>query len=85
MKNGECNVVQSNVAKRRRRYLADIFTTMVISINFLLLSSYLIFIFVNKGGHSVALDGFDLHGQLHSQLARFCRTLVAYLLHARGP
>lgn len=29
MKNGECNVVQSNVAKRRRRYLADIFTTMV--------------------------------------------------------
>jgi hypothetical protein len=29
LKNGECNVVQSNVAKRRRRYLADIFTTMV--------------------------------------------------------
>ena len=29
MKNGECNVVQTNVAKRRRRYLADIFTTMV--------------------------------------------------------
>lgn len=50
-----------------------------------LLLSYLIFIFVNKGGHSVALDGFDLHGQLHSQLARFCRALVAYLLHARRP
>ena len=29
LKNGECNVVQNNVAKRRRRYLADIFTTMV--------------------------------------------------------
>uniref|UniRef100_T1JKB6 Uncharacterized protein n=1 Tax=Strigamia maritima TaxID=126957 RepID=T1JKB6_STRMM len=28
-KNGDCNVVQQNVAKRRRRYLADIFTTMV--------------------------------------------------------
>lgn len=28
-KNGDCNVVQQNVAKRKRRYLADIFTTMV--------------------------------------------------------
>ncbi|KAM8706473.1 hypothetical protein ACLKA7_010703 [Drosophila subpalustris] len=28
-KHGECNVVQGNVAKRRRRYLQDIFTTLV--------------------------------------------------------
>ncbi|XP_049800395.1 G protein-activated inward rectifier potassium channel 3-like isoform X1 [Schistocerca nitens] len=28
-KNGDCNVVQGNVAKRRRRYLQDIFTTLV--------------------------------------------------------
>ncbi|XP_071518910.1 ATP-sensitive inward rectifier potassium channel 12-like isoform X2 [Panulirus ornatus] len=28
-KNGECNVSPSNVAKRRRRYLQDIFTTLV--------------------------------------------------------
>ncbi|XP_026317812.1 G protein-activated inward rectifier potassium channel 3-like isoform X2 [Hyposmocoma kahamanoa] len=28
-KHGECNVVQWNVAKRRRRYLQDIFTTLV--------------------------------------------------------
>ncbi|KAK7081684.1 Inward rectifier potassium channel activity protein [Halocaridina rubra] len=28
-KNGECNVCPSNVAKRRRRYLQDIFTTLV--------------------------------------------------------
>ncbi|XP_076058166.1 uncharacterized protein LOC143035250 isoform X2 [Oratosquilla oratoria] len=28
-KNGECNVTQTNVAKRRRRYLQDIFTTLV--------------------------------------------------------
>lgn len=28
-KNGDCNVTQANVAKRRRRYLADIFTTLV--------------------------------------------------------
>ncbi|XP_050302286.1 G protein-activated inward rectifier potassium channel 3-like isoform X2 [Anthonomus grandis grandis] len=28
-KNGECNVVQGNVAKRRRKYLQDIFTTLV--------------------------------------------------------
>lgn len=28
-KNGDCNVMQENVAKRRRRYLADIFTTLV--------------------------------------------------------
>ncbi|XP_066953840.1 ATP-sensitive inward rectifier potassium channel 12-like isoform X7 [Macrobrachium rosenbergii] len=28
-KNGECNVTPSNVAKRRRRYLQDIFTTLV--------------------------------------------------------
>ncbi|XP_033215316.1 inward rectifier potassium channel 2-like isoform X2 [Belonocnema kinseyi] len=29
LKHGECNVVQGNVAKRRRRYLQDIFTTLV--------------------------------------------------------
>lgn len=28
-KNGDCNVIQGNVAKRRRRYLQDIFTTLV--------------------------------------------------------
>ncbi|XP_062560595.1 G protein-activated inward rectifier potassium channel 3-like isoform X5 [Armigeres subalbatus] len=28
-KQGDCNVVQGNVAKRRRRYLQDIFTTLV--------------------------------------------------------
>ncbi|XP_076161600.1 ATP-sensitive inward rectifier potassium channel 12 isoform X2 [Ptiloglossa arizonensis] len=28
-KHGDCNVVQGNVAKRRRRYLQDIFTTLV--------------------------------------------------------
>uniref|UniRef100_A0A8D8VMJ5 ATP-sensitive inward rectifier potassium channel 12 n=1 Tax=Cacopsylla melanoneura TaxID=428564 RepID=A0A8D8VMJ5_9HEMI len=28
-KHGDCNVVQENVAKRRRRYLQDIFTTLV--------------------------------------------------------
>ncbi|XP_063234501.1 ATP-sensitive inward rectifier potassium channel 12-like isoform X2 [Bacillus rossius redtenbacheri] len=28
-KNGDCNVVQGRVAKRRRRYLQDIFTTLV--------------------------------------------------------
>ncbi|XP_059473830.1 G protein-activated inward rectifier potassium channel 3-like [Neocloeon triangulifer] len=28
-KGGDCNVTQSNVAKRRRRYLQDIFTTLV--------------------------------------------------------
>ncbi|XP_063696767.1 G protein-activated inward rectifier potassium channel 3 isoform X2 [Culicoides brevitarsis] len=28
-KSGDCNVVQGNVAKRRRRYLQDIFTTLV--------------------------------------------------------
>lgn len=28
-KHGDCNVVQWNVAKRRRRYLQDIFTTLV--------------------------------------------------------
>lgn len=28
-KGGECNVLQANVAKRRRRYLQDIFTTLV--------------------------------------------------------
>jgi len=28
-KNGECNVTKANVAKRRRRYLQDIFTTLV--------------------------------------------------------
>lgn len=28
-KHGDCNVVQANVAKRRRRYLQDIFTTLV--------------------------------------------------------
>lgn len=28
-KNGDCNVVQQNVAKRKRRYLADIFTTLI--------------------------------------------------------
>lgn len=28
-KNGECNVVQGNVAKRRRRYMQDLFTTLV--------------------------------------------------------
>ncbi|XP_011875773.1 PREDICTED: ATP-sensitive inward rectifier potassium channel 12-like isoform X2 [Vollenhovia emeryi] len=28
-KHGDCNIVQGNVAKRRRRYLQDIFTTLV--------------------------------------------------------
>ncbi|XP_046754066.1 uncharacterized protein LOC124416780 isoform X1 [Diprion similis] len=28
-KHGDCNVIQGNVAKRRRRYLQDIFTTLV--------------------------------------------------------
>lgn len=28
-KQGDCNVIQGNVAKRRRRYLQDIFTTLV--------------------------------------------------------
>lgn len=28
-KHGECNVVQGNVAKRRRRYMQDLFTTLV--------------------------------------------------------
>lgn len=28
-KHGDCNVVQGNVAKRRRRYMQDIFTTLV--------------------------------------------------------
>lgn len=28
-KHGDCNVVQGNVAKRRRKYLQDIFTTLV--------------------------------------------------------
>jgi potassium inwardly-rectifying channel subfamily J len=28
-KHGDCNVVQANVAKRRRKYLQDIFTTLV--------------------------------------------------------
>lgn len=28
-KNGECNVSHSNIRKRRRRYLSDIFTTLV--------------------------------------------------------
>lgn len=28
-KHGDCNVVQEHVAKRRRRYLQDIFTTLV--------------------------------------------------------
>ncbi|CAH0563765.1 unnamed protein product [Brassicogethes aeneus] len=50
-KHGDCNVVQGNVAKRRRRYLQDIFTTLVdaqwrwtlavFSLNFLL--SWLLF------------------------------------------
>ncbi|KAG8234716.1 hypothetical protein J437_LFUL014333 [Ladona fulva] len=29
LKNGDCNVVQSNISKRRLRYLQDIFTTLV--------------------------------------------------------
>lgn len=29
LKNGDCNVIQKNVSKRRCLYLADIFTTMV--------------------------------------------------------
>ena len=28
-KNGECNISHTNIKKRRRRYLADIFTTLV--------------------------------------------------------
>ncbi|XP_055376730.1 G protein-activated inward rectifier potassium channel 3-like, partial [Condylostylus longicornis] len=28
-KNGDCNIVQGNVAKRRKRYMQDIFTTLV--------------------------------------------------------
>ncbi|XP_049817979.1 ATP-sensitive inward rectifier potassium channel 11 isoform X4 [Aethina tumida] len=53
-KHGDCNVVQGNVAKRRRRYLQDIFTTLVdaqwrwtlavFSLNFLL--SWLLFAIV---------------------------------------
>jgi potassium inwardly-rectifying channel subfamily J, other len=28
-KNGDCNVIQTNISKRRLRYLQDIFTTLV--------------------------------------------------------
>lgn len=100
LKNGECNVVQSNVAKRRRRYLADIFTTMVRHHLLLknkqkcptkirkkrnvLFNQGMILQFI-LGRHPVALDASHLYSQLCIELDGLRRPMVAHCFHSWRP
>ncbi|MPC43533.1 Inward rectifier potassium channel 18 [Portunus trituberculatus] len=83
-KNGECNVSPSNVAKRRRRYLQDIFTTLVdIQINdthiLTVLSLFLV------AALTVAVDPASVRHVIHQLVASIRSGVVGHRLLARGP
>lgn len=82
-KGGDCNVTQSNVAKRRRRYLQDIFTTLVdAQWRWTLLVFAMNFLLSWLGFALIWLAVAAVHGDLQSEAERSNNTSCVTNMHS---